>query len=67
MLKKLKKKSPALYFIVIGIAIVAFWRGIWGILDLYLFPNDELLSYLTSIGISLFVLAFNGSNLAELD
>ncbi len=31
--------------LVLGIAIVAFWRGVWGLMDLYLFPSNPAASY----------------------
>ena len=31
--------------LIIGVAIVAFWRGAWGLMDIYLFPGNLALSY----------------------
>lgn len=42
--------------LVIGFAIIAFWRGIWGLLDIYLFPNYLVLSYLISVLIGILIL-----------
>ena len=38
----------AITIIWIVFAIVLFWRGVWGLLDIYLFPHNLLLSYLIS-------------------
>jgi hypothetical protein len=40
----------------IGIAVVAFWRGAWGLMDLYLFPGNEFLSFASSFVIGFVVL-----------
>lgn len=37
----------------IGLAVVSFWRGAWGLMDLYLFPNDQTLSFTFSLIIGL--------------
>ena len=55
-----KKKKPLTLTIVspilTGIAIIAFWRGLWGLMDLYLFPDNEPLSYIVSVVIGLLLL-----------
>lgn len=33
----------------VGVGIVAFWRGMWGLLDMYLFPSSPELSTWASI------------------
>ncbi len=37
----------------IGLAVVSFWRGAWGLMDLYLFPHDQTLSFTFSLIIGL--------------
>lgn len=41
--------------LVIAFAIVSFWRGVWGLMDVYLFPNNYVLSLWISllVGIAL--------------
>jgi uncharacterized ion transporter superfamily protein YfcC len=53
-LKKIHKN----YFktLVLAIAIVLFWRGVWGLMDLYFFPNMLPLSFILSILIGLLIL-----------
>jgi len=41
---QLKKNHKVIFAIIIGFAVVSFWRGAWGILDTYLFPNNYSLS-----------------------
>ncbi|MCP5246780.1 MAG: hypothetical protein H6937_12865 [Burkholderiales bacterium] len=52
--------------IVIVVAIIMLWRGVWGLLDLYLFPGIPALSYLVSIALSLLVLYLNDFHLDNL-
>lgn len=59
MAKKRKSfldKHGNLQTILIGLTIVMFWRGAWGLMDLYLFPSDEKLSFITSLVIGLVLL-----------
>lgn len=42
--------------IIIAFAIILFWRGIWGLMDLYLFPKNHLMSYIVSIIIGIIIL-----------
>lgn len=67
MLNTFRKKHPNLYSILIGVSIVMFWRGVWGVLDLYFFPGNEIFSYLFGIGFGLTVLWLNDFRLHELE
>ncbi len=57
-IKKLKPFKQALFTLLIGFSVVAFWRGAWGIMDTYLFPNNYELSSWISIFIGLIILYF---------
>lgn len=46
--------------IVIVGAVIAIWRGLWGLLDLYLFPEDLATSYGLSVLIGLLVVLVVG-------
>ena len=46
---RFKETYPTANVIVVVIAIIAFWRGIWGLFDIVLFPNSPMLSYLSSV------------------
>ncbi|MAF80043.1 hypothetical protein CL629_03130 [bacterium] len=50
------KKHQVLHAVLIGLAVILFWRGIWGLMDLYLFPSNELISYITSAIIGIIIL-----------
>ncbi|MBT3293162.1 hypothetical protein HN512_03635 [Candidatus Peregrinibacteria bacterium] len=47
---------PIITSIVVATGIVAFWRGLWGILDIYLYPSNKTASYLLSIGLGVLLL-----------
>jgi hypothetical protein len=46
--------------------IVTIWRGIWGLMDLYLFPDQPQISYILSIVIGVIVLLLDDADLREL-
>ncbi|MBU1198830.1 MAG: hypothetical protein KKF46_02020 [Nanoarchaeota archaeon] len=52
----MKLVHQSMFAVVIAFAVIAFWRGIWGLMDLYLIPNNPSLSYLLSIIIGLVIL-----------
>tara|TARA_Y100000310_G_scaffold144893_3_gene144196 strand:- start:19799 stop:20011 length:213 start_codon:yes stop_codon:yes gene_type:complete len=59
MLKKVSKMQGAqqiLFAIIIGVAVISFWRGIWGLMDEYLFPNNLEISYTISVLIGILIL-----------
>jgi len=55
-LRKMKREHQVIFAVVIGFAVISFWRGVWGLLDLYLFPDNLELSFWSSIVIGLGVL-----------
>jgi Fuseless-like protein (putative pre-synaptic calcium channel regulator) len=74
MLNKLKetfplaklKQYPSLNAIIILIAMIMLWRGVWGLLDIYLFPGVPTLSYLLSILFGIFILYLDDFSLSDL-
>ena len=55
--------------IIVAIGVVMVWRGIWGLADVYLFPNDQLLSFAISVIIGviiLFLIDFHKKDISEL-
>jgi len=42
--------------VVIGFAVISFWRGIWGLMDLYIFPNNYTFSLWISVLIGVVIL-----------
>lgn len=52
--------------LVIAAGIVMVWRGIWGLMDVYLFPGNPTLSYALSIAIGLVILYVDDMAIDEL-
>lgn len=65
--RKFKRKHKVLHILLVALAVIMFWRGVWGILDMYLFPNHHLVSYILSIVIAFFILYFDDFHLKELE
>lgn len=63
----LKKEHPNINAIIIGASLIMFWRGLWGLMDLYFFPDNEILSYITSALLGLFLLFVNDFRLREIE
>ena len=64
-----KKKSGLRHFttiLVTAAAVVFFWRGVWGILDHYLFPENPMISNLSSILMGLLILWLDDKEISEL-
>lgn len=58
--------KEVIFTLLIALAIVLFWRGTWGLLDIYLFPNDYFLSYVISILAGILILYLNKNLLKKL-
>lgn len=54
--ERLTRLGKISYALILGLAIVGFWRGAWGLMDLYIFPNNYPLSLLTTFLGSILVL-----------
>lgn len=65
--KKFRFSHPNLYSAVVGVAIILFWRGVWILADIFLFPNDMLLSAAISLIAGLFILYVNDFKLKEIE
>jgi len=61
-----KEIQKIVYALLIGIAIISFWRGVWGLLDLYLFPSNQVLSLFSSVILGLVILFFTHKIIKEL-
>ena len=55
-----------LFALLIAFAVVAFWRGAWGLLDTYLFPNNYMLSLWASVIIGIIILVLTHHTIKEL-
>jgi hypothetical protein len=50
----------------IGTGLILFWRGMWGFLDIYLFPDKPILSYITSAVLGFIILFVDDFRLDEI-
>jgi len=54
--KRMGSFKQILFALLIGFAVVSFWRGVWGLLELYLLPNNQAVSLWISIIIGVVIL-----------
>ena len=54
--KQMGSFKQILFALLIGFAVVSFWRGVWGLLDLYLLPNNQPVSLWISIIVGVVIL-----------
>jgi hypothetical protein len=69
MLKKVRKflnRRKNLRIIIDLLGAIAVWWGIWGILDLFIFPENHLASYIVSITLGFVLLLIDGNGLDDL-
>jgi hypothetical protein len=52
--------------IIFAIAVVSLWRGVWGLMDLYLIPDNPTLSFTLSIIIGLVIIGITEYTVREL-
>ena len=44
------------YALLIAFAVISFWRGLWGLWDIYIFPNNYQLSLWISLAVGIIIL-----------
>jgi len=69
MLKKIRnflKKRSRLGVLLELLGAIAIWWGIWGIMDLFVFPQNEFWSYLISIILGFLIIFIVGGELDDL-
>lgn len=42
--------------LLVAFAVISFWRGLWGLWDLYIFPDNYLLSLWVSVVVGVLIL-----------
>jgi len=62
--KDLKKHYQLLASLIIAIALISIWRGIWNLFDYYIFPNNFILSSVTTLIVGIVILAITHHKLA---
>lgn len=55
-LKRKRSMKKVFYTLLLAFAIVSFWRGAWGLMDLYLLPNNPFASFMVSLAIGIVIL-----------
>lgn len=56
--RKKQETDSIVFIIVLDLAAVMVWRGAWGLMDVYLFPLHQELSFLFSLIMGLVIFAF---------
>jgi Fuseless len=63
---RLKQEYPTANAIVVIFAIIMLWRGVWELLNLYLFPNSPTFSNLFSLALGALILHLDNFSLKDL-
>ena len=63
---ELKACYPNANVLIIIFAIIMLWRGVWGLLDTYLFPGSPVFSYLASLALGALILYLDDFKLDNL-
>ena len=53
----LKKHHQLFFSLIVLSGVVCLWRGIWGLLDMYLIPNNLSLSFILSIILGIVIIS----------
>jgi len=65
-ISKMKSHHQLLFAIIIGFAVISFWRGVWGLSDEYLLPGNYRLSLWVSVFVGILILIFTHRATKEL-
>jgi len=65
-ISKMESKHQLIFAVVIALAVVSFWRGVWGLMDKYFLPNNHTLSLITSLVLGLVILIITNYATKEL-
>jgi hypothetical protein len=63
---RLKKLHPTVNSIIVVCGIIMVWRGVWSLLDIHLFPDNENISALLSIALGALILYLDDFSLKDL-
>lgn len=63
---RLKNEHPTANAIVVILAIIMLWRGVWELLNLYLFPGSPTFSNLLSLALGALILHLDDFSLKDL-
>lgn len=65
--RRFKTNHKVLHIFFAAIAIVFFWRGVWGLMDTYFFPDNPVISNTASVFVAFVILYFDDFHLKELE
>ncbi|MFC1647942.1 hypothetical protein ACFL1B_00630 [Nanoarchaeota archaeon] len=65
-LARLEAKHQIIFAILIAFAVISIWRGLWGMWDFYIYPNNYELSLWISFVVGLVILLLTGYATKEL-
>lgn len=65
-ISKMKSKHQIIFAIIVGFAVISFWRGVWGLMDEYLLPNNYISSLWISVILGVVILILTGYATKEL-
>lgn len=63
--KRFERRHHIFAALLVGSAIVLFWRGVWNLADIYLFPNQDVASAVVCIVVSFIILYLRDFDLKE--
>ncbi len=64
--KNPNKLKQSLYYLITGIGIIIFWHGVWGLTDLYLYPDKPALRHIISLVIGMLILYINDKSWSDM-
>lgn len=59
-------KYPNLLILYKAISMIMVWVGVWGLIDLYIFPNNPTIRYFLVISLGIFFLYIDDGSIDEL-
>lgn len=57
-LHKMRRENNLAFAMTVSLSVVLFWRGAWGLMDKFFFPDHDTLSYTLSTLIGIGVLYY---------
>jgi ABC-type Fe3+-siderophore transport system permease subunit len=63
--KRFEHRHHILAAMLVGIAIVLLWRGVWELADIYIFPNQDIVSAVVCIVVGFTILYLRDFDLKE--
>jgi hypothetical protein len=64
--KELKSHHKIIFALIIGFAVISFWRGVWELSEIYIFPGNLVISLWTSLIMGTLILVITGYIMKEL-